>query len=53
VNAQDFKYPDAGGTWYASVQDKALSGGFNFRTQLDAWSLDQVIKTQTTHPPSP
>jgi hypothetical protein len=40
--SQNFKYPDAGGTWYASVQNVATTGGFNFRTQNDSWSLDQL-----------
>ncbi len=42
TNAENFKYPDATGTWYASVQQVANTGGFNFRTQLDAWSMDQL-----------
>jgi hypothetical protein len=42
--AQNFKYPDAPTStiWYASVQQTATTGGFNFRTQNDNWSADQL-----------
>jgi hypothetical protein len=39
---ENWKYPDATGTWYASVQQNALGGTFNFRTQNDNWSADQL-----------
>lgn len=39
VASENWKYPDAGGTWISGVQDVATTGGFNFRTQLDAFSL--------------
>lgn len=38
----NFQYPDAAGTWYAGVQQIANTGGFNFRTQLDAWSIENL-----------
>lgn len=42
TNVENMKYPDATGTWYASVQQIANTGGFNFRTQLDAWSMENL-----------
>ncbi len=49
VAVENFKYPDASGTWYASVQQTASSGSYNFRTQNDCWSLEQLRQSGVTY----
>ena len=44
----NWKYPDAGGIWNAGLQQNATAGGYNFRTELDAWSLDQLRQPGVT-----
>jgi hypothetical protein len=47
VNAVNFAYPNAGGSWYAAVENVATDS-MMFRTQLDAWSLDQLRQSGVT-----
>ncbi len=48
VASVNFRYPNAGGTWYGAVQNVASTGGFHFRTQTDAWSLEQLRQVGIT-----
>lgn len=50
--ATNWKYPDvAAVVYYAGVQQNALGGTFNFRTQNDAWSMDNLRNSGIVYNP--